>query len=95
MRRDWRTRLRLLVAVALLVMPGVSPIAVIALQATPSATTGATAQPECPARPIGPANLVAILREPVPEDLDAENPSGEAAPPAERAAMGELVAAWT
>jgi outer membrane protein assembly factor BamB len=38
--------------------------------------------------------LAAILREPTPEDPDAENPRGDAVPPAERSAIGELVRDW-
>lgn len=43
---------------------------------------------------MSPADLVAILREPTPEDPDADAPRGEAVPPAERAAISELVAGW-
>ena len=36
-----------------------------------------------------------MLRQPVPEDPEAEDPRGAAVPPAERAAIGDLVGAWT
>jgi outer membrane protein assembly factor BamB len=44
---------------------------------------------------VSPAALVTILREPVPEDPDADDPHGEPLPPSERATIGELVGAWS
>ena len=43
---------------------------------------------------MSPADLVAILREPAPEDPDAVDPRGDAVPPADRATIGDLVATW-
>ena len=59
-----------------------------------TAPTPPARRPDCPARQASPAELVAILREPAPEDPDAVDPRGDAVPPAERAAVGDLVATW-
>jgi outer membrane protein assembly factor BamB len=66
----------------------------VARQGTPAAEPSGAAAPDCRARPVSAAELVAILRQPVPEDPDAADPMGDAVPPAERAAIGELVAVW-
>ena len=39
--------------------------------------------------------MVDILGEPAPEDPDADDPRGDAVPPGERAAIGDLLAAWS
>ena len=89
---------RLLLVVAMMLVAASAPLAGSARQATPvPASPQPGAMPptlNCPARPVTPAALVAILREPVPEDPAAADPRGDAVPPAERAAVGELVAAW-
>jgi outer membrane protein assembly factor BamB len=89
-------RLALFAGALLLLAQAANPT-VIAYQATPVATPVATAlpaRPDCPAPPVSPAALVAILREPVPEDPEAEHPRGEAVPPGERATIGDLAATW-
>jgi outer membrane protein assembly factor BamB len=91
-------RLWFLVIVAtLLAAPG-SSIGVAARQATPtgaaSRTDSAATRPDCPARQTSPADLVSILRGAAPEDPDAVDPRGDAVPPAQRVAVGDLVATW-
>jgi outer membrane protein assembly factor BamB len=92
-KRAW-----LFVVVATLLAASGSSIGVAARQATPpsaASRSDSTAQrPDCPARPTSPAELVAILREPAPEDPDAVDPRGDAVPPGERAAVGDLVTTW-
>jgi outer membrane protein assembly factor BamB len=68
-----------------------APLIVSAQPATPAAETRAI---HCPVRPVSPAALAAILREPVPEDPEAEDPQGEPVPPAERRPIGDLVSVW-
>lgn len=87
-RRWWRLACVLLVVAPL----GVAPVT--ARQATPTAAPAAAVRPSCPAPPVSPAALAAILREAVPEDPDIDDPRGEAVPPAERATIGELAAVW-
>ncbi len=87
-------RLRLVLSIVILILVNWSPLMAVARQGTPAAEPSGTAAPDCRARPVSPAELVAILRQPVPEDPDAENPRGDAVPPAERAAVGELVGDW-
>src|SRR5215212_11627381 len=91
--RTWQ----ILVAAILLAASGF-PIGVVARQATPTSAQPIPAssehRPDCPVRQVSPADLVAILREPVPEDPDAVDPRGDAVPPAERATVSDLVATW-
>ena len=90
-------RTRLFVSVApLLALTLLSvPLAVVARQATPAASGVSAQRPDCPASPISPADLIVILREPAPEDPDADEPRGDAVPPAERAAIGDLLTTWS
>jgi outer membrane protein assembly factor BamB len=46
-------------------------------------------------RPASASGLVAVLRQQAAEDPDANEPQGEAVPPAERATIGDLVALWS
>ena len=92
-KRTW-----LLIIVATLLAASGSSIGVAARQATPTSAANrpdsSATRPDCPARQTSPAELVAILREPAPEDPDAIDPRGDAVPPAERATVGDLVATW-
>jgi outer membrane protein assembly factor BamB len=88
----------LFLVVAILLAASGSQIGVAARQATPTSPpddrTSLERRPDCPVRQVSPADLVAILHEPVPEDPDAVNPRGDAVPPAERVTVGEVVATW-
>jgi outer membrane protein assembly factor BamB len=92
-KRTW-----LLIIVTTLLAALGSSIGVAARQATPTSAANdsdpSATRPDCPARQTSPAELVAILREPAPEDPDAVDPRGDAVPPAERATVGDLVATW-
>ncbi|MBA3450123.1 MAG: PQQ-binding-like beta-propeller repeat protein [Chloroflexia bacterium] len=84
--------------IALVLMLTALPGAVTAQGATPApAAAGVATSPPlvCPVRPVSAADLVVMLREPAPEDPESENPRGDAVPPDERAAIGELVTSWT
>lgn len=88
---------RHVLGLALLVLSLTPTSIVSARQATPAASPAVGARPArivCPARPVSPGQLVAILREPVPEDPDAEDPRGEPVPPGERGTIGDLAAKW-
>jgi outer membrane protein assembly factor BamB len=70
-------------------------VTVTAQDATPSAERPAQpARPRCAARPVSPAALVAILRQPAPDDPEADDPRGDVVPPNERAPLGDLIGAW-
>src|SRR5215212_8598564 len=88
----------LFVALAALLAASSPVIGVAARQATPpsapSVPTAAQTRPDCPVRQVSPAEMVAILRQPAPEDPDALDPRGDAVPPAERVTVGDLVATW-
>jgi outer membrane protein assembly factor BamB len=90
-------RRRLLVSVApILALTLLSvPLAVVARQATPAASDVSAQRPNCPAPPVSPVDLIVILREPAPEDPDADEPRGDAVPPAEREAIGALLTTWS
>jgi outer membrane protein assembly factor BamB len=81
----------LLLAIAVVLVANGVPLLVSARQATPTAPVQTF---RCPARPVSPAALTAILREPAPEDPDAEDPRGDPLPPAERRPIGDLVSTW-
>lgn len=91
-------RTGIFIAVAMLLAASCTPIVTAARQATPtSSSIASTSAPrqDCPAHQLSPADLATILREPVPEDPDAEDPRGDAVPPSERATIGDLVATWS
>ena len=71
------------------------PLSVGAQEATPTASSASAERPVCPALPVSPSTMVTILREPAPEDPDADDPRGDAVPPGERAAIGDLLATWS
>ena len=91
-------RLWLFIIVTTLLAASGSSIKVAARQATPTGAANrsdsSAPRPDCPARQASPADLVAILRGSAPEDPDAVDPRGDAVPPAERAAVSDLVATW-
>jgi outer membrane protein assembly factor BamB len=80
-------------ATLILVAATGAPVATIAGQATPAPAAQPAPAP-CRARPVSPAELVAILRARALEDPDAAAPRGDAVPPAERSAIGELAGHW-
>ncbi|HEX5991317.1 MAG TPA: PQQ-binding-like beta-propeller repeat protein [Thermomicrobiales bacterium] len=88
----------LLVAVAVILATSGPAIGVAARQATPTTAPNVPPSrqehPDCPVRQVSAAGIVAILREPAPEDPDAIDPRGDAVPPAERTAVSDLVATW-
>src|SRR3954447_21969903 len=88
----------LMAAIAVFLAASGPVIGVAARQATPTSAsnvpTSSQARPDCPVRHLSPADLIAVLREPAPEDPDAVDPRGDAVPPAERATVSDLVAAW-
>ncbi len=89
---------RLMVSLVLIGIVAATPIITTARQTTPAPVpAGMATSPlvACPVQPVIPVNLAVMLREPVPEDPDAADPRGDAVPPAERAAIGELVATWS
>lgn len=49
----------------------------------------------CNAQPASASGLVAVLSSPFPQDPAAVDPRGEALPPAERIAIGDLVSRWS
>ncbi|MBW3632963.1 MAG: PQQ-binding-like beta-propeller repeat protein [Chloroflexi bacterium] len=89
-----RTRLLLSVAPILALTLLIVPMAAGARQTTPPASGVSAQRPDCPAPPVSPAGLTVILREPAPDDPDADDPRGDAVPPAERAAIGEVLTTW-
>ena len=88
----------LFIAVAVFLATSAPAIGVFARQATPTSAPivppSLQSRPDCPVRHVSPAGIVAILREPAPEDPEAIDPRGDAVPPAERTAIGELVGMW-
>jgi outer membrane protein assembly factor BamB len=88
----------LFVALAALLAASGPAIGVAARQATPTSApivpTSSQDRPGCPVQHVSPAGVVAILSEPAPEDPDAVDPRGDAVPPAERTAIGDLVTTW-
>jgi eukaryotic-like serine/threonine-protein kinase len=88
----------LFVALAALLATFGPAIGVAARQATPTTAPNVPPssqdRPACPVRHLSPAGVVAILSEPAPEDPDALDPRGDAVPPAERTAIGDLVTTW-
>jgi outer membrane protein assembly factor BamB len=88
----------LFVALAAVLATSSPVIGVAARQGTPPSAPGvptsSPSRPDCPVRQVSPADMVAILREPAPEDPDALDPRGDAVPPAERATVGDLIATW-
>ncbi len=85
---------RLLTVLVLLSI--LTPLEVTAQEATPAASpTAQVPPPSCPVQPVAPGALAALLREPVPEDPDAEAPQGEPLAPSERATIGDVVATWS
>jgi outer membrane protein assembly factor BamB len=83
----------------LLVVIFAAPLVVAARQpdsaGTPAVPSGSPSRPRCPVRAVSPTTLVAVLREPVPEDPAADDPRGDPLPPGERVTIGELVATWS
>ncbi len=99
-RRAANGRLRTSIVILLMVLQSILiPLAVVARQSDPSATplpTSATAtRPRCDSPMASATGLVALLRQPVPEDPAAADPAGEPLPPAERFAVGDLIARWS
>ena len=85
-----------MLAPALLVVGATAfPVALSASAAVNAAVLAAQAGGQCGAPPVSPASLVAILREPAPEDPEAEDPRGHPIPPGERATLGDLIGAWS
>lgn len=75
------------------------PLAVVARQpdplATPLPTVPTVVRPRCDSPMASATGLVALLRQPAPEDPAAVDPAGEPLPPAERSAVGDLMARWS
>jgi eukaryotic-like serine/threonine-protein kinase len=88
----------LMVAITVIVAASGPAIGAAARQATPTSASNvpptSQARPDCPVRQVTPADLVAVLRTPAPEDPGAVDPRGDAVPPAERATVSDLVATW-
>src|SRR4029078_8960003 len=62
--------------------------------ASTRAATRSAPHPACDGPQATASGLVAVLQQPAPEDPEGENPHGEPLPPAERGAIGDLVARW-